>query len=253
MKKIMMALMCLVSLIMASCTPNNPSVSNPLANTKWSGKALETELVATFTADECYIQASGYANGVAVGSYKTSNSDIFITITTTSGDFDGQLNKGDILIASLNTTAQTISLDITLYGQKTNVVLTKLGGSSSGNSGNSGNSGAVDVTAENAFGTWVCTYLEEHYMENGKMEYEVEDQIFYRMILNRDYTYQFYANSQTVTYSGQWTLNGKSATFTYSGSVGKATVEELTAKKLKLRIDGSSSSEYELYYFDRQQ
>lgn len=253
MKKIMMALMCLVSLIMASCTPNNPSVSNPLANTKWSGKALETELVATFTADECYIQASGYANGVAVGSYKTSNSDIFITITTTSGDFDGQLNKGDILIASLNTTAQTISLDITLYGQKTNVVLTKLGGSSSSNSGNSGNSGAVDVTAENAFGTWVCTYLEEHYMENGKMEYEVEDQIFYRMILNRDYTYQFYANSQTVTYSGQWTLNGKSATFTYSGSVGKATVEELTAKKLKLRIDGSSSSEYELYYFDRQQ
>ena len=253
MKKIMMALMCLVSLIMASCTPNNPSVSNPLANTKWSGKALETELVATFTADECYIQASGYASGVAVGSYKTSNSDIFITITTTSGDFDGQLNKGDILIASLNTTAQTISLDITLYGQKTNVVLTKLGGSSSGNSGNSGNSGAVDVTAENAFGTWVCTYLEEHYMENGKMEYEVENQIFIRMILNRDYTYQFYNNSQTPTYSGQWTLNGKSATFTYSGSVGKATVEELTAKKLKLRIDGSSSSEYEVYYFDRQQ
>ena len=250
MKKIMMALMCLVSLIMASCTPNNPSVSNPLANTKWSGKALETEIVATFTADECYIQASGYASGVAVGSYKTSNSDIFITITTTSGDFDGQLNKGDILIASLNTTAQTISLDITLYGQKTNVVLTKLGGSSSGNSGNSG---AVDVTAENAFGTWVCTYLEEHYMENGKMEYEVENQIFIRMILNRDYTYLFYDNSQTPTYSGQWTLSGKNATFTYNGAVGKATVVELTAKTLKLRIDGYYSTEYELYYFDRQQ
>ena len=251
MKKIMMALMCLVSLIMASCTPNTPSVSNPLANTKWSGKALETELVATFTADECYIQASGYANGVAVGTYKTSNSDIFITITTTSGDFDGQLNKGDILIANLNTTAQTISLDITLYGQKTNVVLTKLGGSSSGNSGNG--TGSVDITAENAFGTWVCTYLEEHYMENGKMTYEVENQIFIRMILNRDYTYLFYDNSQTPTYSGQWTLNGKSATFTYSGSVGKATVVELTAKTLKLRIDGYYSTEYELYYFDRQQ
>ena len=125
MKKIMPALLCLVSLIMASCNLNNPSASSPLANTKWSGKALETELVATFTADECYIQASGYANGVAVGSYKTSN---FITITTTSGDFDGQLNKGDILIAVYNKTAQTITLNITLYGQKTKVVLTKIGG-----------------------------------------------------------------------------------------------------------------------------
>ena len=251
MKKIMPALLCLVSLILASCNLNNPSASSPLANTKWSGKALETELVATFTADECYIQASGYANGVAVGSYKTSNEDVFITITTTSGDFDGQLNKGDILIAVYNKTAQTITLDITLYGQKTKVVLTKIGESSSDNSGNS--PGAVEITGENAFGTWVCTYVEEHYMENGRMTYEVENQLFIRLVLNRDYTYLLYENSQTPTYSGQWSLSGNTVTYTYNSSVGKATVEELTAKTLKLRIDGYYGSDYEVYYFDRQQ
>lgn len=246
-KHFLLALTCLASLVMTSCSQNNPSASNPLANTKWSGKALETELVATFTADECYIQASGYAGGVAVGTYKTSGEDVFITITTTSGDFDGQLNAGDILVAVYNKTAQTITIDLTLYGQKTTVVLTKLGGSSSGNG-----SGLVEVTAENAFGNWVCTYLEEHYMENGRMTYEVEDQIFIRMILNRDYTYLFYDNSQTPTYTGQWSLSGTTATFTYSGSVGKATVEELTSKTLKLRINGYYGSDYELYYFDRQ-
>lgn len=108
------------------------------------------------------------------------------------------------------------------------------------------------ITPENVFGTWVCTYMEEHYMEHGKMDYEVEDNIFLRMILNQDYTYQFYANSESVTYSGQWALSGNNVSFTYNGSVGKGTVQSLTSKKLVLRIDSYYDTDYELYYFDRQ-
>ena len=122
---VLMALFCLISLVMASCSQNTPAASNPLANTKWTGKAMQTDVDVTFTTDESYIQVSGYANGTAVGSYKTSNSDVFVTITRTSGDFDGQLNQGDIVIGSFDLNAKTMTINLTLYGEKYPVQLTQ--------------------------------------------------------------------------------------------------------------------------------
>lgn len=124
-KHVLMALLCLVGLFMASCSQNNPSASSPLVNTKWAGKAMQTDVDVTFTTDESYIQVSGYANGTAVGSYKTSNSDVFVTITRTSGDFDGQLNQGDIVIGSFDLNAKTMTINLTLYGEKYPVQLTQ--------------------------------------------------------------------------------------------------------------------------------
>ena len=124
-KHVLMALFCLISLVMASCSQNTPAASNPLANTKWTGKAMQTDVDVTFTTDESYIQVSGYANGTAVGSYKTSNSDVFVTITRTSGDFDGQLNQGDIVIGSFDLNAKTMTINLTLYGEKYPVQLTQ--------------------------------------------------------------------------------------------------------------------------------
>lgn len=124
-KHVLMALLCLVGLFMASCSQNNPSASSPLANTKWAGKAMQTNVEVSFTTDECYIQVSGYANGTAVGTYKTSNSDVFVTITRTSGDFDGQLNQGDIVIGSFDLNAKTMTINLTLYGEKYPVQLTQ--------------------------------------------------------------------------------------------------------------------------------
>ena len=124
-KHVLMALFCLISLVMASCSQNTPAASNPLANTKWTGKAMQTDVDVTFTTDENYIQVSGYANGTAVGTYKTSNSDVFVTITRTSGDFDGQLNQGDIVIGSFDLNAKTMTINLTLYGEKYPVQLTQ--------------------------------------------------------------------------------------------------------------------------------
>ena len=124
-KHVLMALFCLISLVMASCSQNTPAASNPLANTKWTGKAMQTDVDVTFTTDESYIQVSGYANGTAVGTYKTSNSDVFVTITRTSGDFDGQLNQGDIVIGSFDLNAKTMTINLTLYGEKYPVQLTQ--------------------------------------------------------------------------------------------------------------------------------
>ena len=124
-KHVLMALFCLISLVMASCSQNTPAASNPLANTKWTGKAMQTDVDVTFTTDESYIQVSGYANGTAVGTYKTSNSDVFVTITRTSGDIDGQLNQGDIVIASFDLNAKTMTINLTLYGEKYPVQLTQ--------------------------------------------------------------------------------------------------------------------------------
>lgn len=124
-KHVLMALLCLVGLFMASCSQNNPSSSSPLANTKWAGKAMLTNVEVSFTTDECYIQVSDYANGTAVGTYKTSNSDVFVTITRTSGDFDGQLNQGDIVIGSFDLNAKTMTINLTLYGEKYPVQLTQ--------------------------------------------------------------------------------------------------------------------------------
>lgn len=124
-KHVLMALFCLISLVMASCSQNTPAASNPLANTKWTGKAMQTDVDVTFTTNESYIQVSGYANGTAVGTYKTSNSDVFVTITRTSGDFDGQLNQGDIVIGSFDLNAKTMTINLTLYGEKYPVQLTQ--------------------------------------------------------------------------------------------------------------------------------
>lgn len=124
-KHLMMALMCLASLVMASCNSSSPSESSPLANTKWTGTAMLTSVDITFTADECYIQVSDYVNGVAVGTYKTSNTDLFVTITRTSGDFDGQLNEGDIVIGSFDLKAKTMVVNLSLYGEKYSVLLTQ--------------------------------------------------------------------------------------------------------------------------------
>lgn len=84
-----------------------------------------TSVDVTFTANECYIQVSDYANGVAVGTYKISNSDLFVTITRASGDFDGQLNQGDIIIGSFDLKARTMTIDLSLYGKKYAVKLTQ--------------------------------------------------------------------------------------------------------------------------------
>lgn len=124
-KHVLMALFCLISLVMASCSQNTPAASNPLANTKWTGKAMQTDVDVTFTTDESYIQVSGYANGTAVGTYKTSNSDLFVTITRTSGDFDDQLHQGDIVIGSFDLNAKTMLINLILYGEKYPVQLTQ--------------------------------------------------------------------------------------------------------------------------------
>lgn len=124
-KHVLMALLCLLGLVMASCSKNTPSASSPLADTKWTGKAMKTNVEVSFTTDECYIQVSDYANGTAVGTYKTSNSDLFVTVTRTSGDFDDQLHKGDIVIGSFDLNAKTMLINLTLYGEKYPVQLTQ--------------------------------------------------------------------------------------------------------------------------------
>ena len=86
---------------------------------------MKTNVEVTFTTDECYIQVSDYANGTAAGTYKTSNSDFFVTVTNMSGDFDGQLNKGDIIIGTFDLEAKTLVINLTLYGEKYPAQLTK--------------------------------------------------------------------------------------------------------------------------------
>ena len=121
-------LLCLICMGLISCDKkkNEESSTTSLSNTKWEGTALKTNIKVPFTTEECYIQASGYATGVAVGTYKTNQSDLFITVTNTSGDFDGQLSKGDILIGTFDLKAKTMSIELTLYGQPQKVSLTMI-------------------------------------------------------------------------------------------------------------------------------
>ena len=54
-----------------------------------------------------------------------TNSNLFVTITRASGDFDGQLNQGDIIIGSFDLKARTMTIDLSLYGKKYAVKLTQ--------------------------------------------------------------------------------------------------------------------------------
>ena len=241
-KKLFTAILCLAGLVFIGCTkqeniPDDTSAGNPLANTKWEGEVLQTDLSITFTSDECYIQASGYANGVAVGSYKTNQTDLFITITKTSGSFDAQLSKDDILIGSFDLDAKQMTVKMSLYGEMQTIVL-RMKGSSSNNPNQPVN---PDSYSELILGKWHCTQVYEHV--DGENDIEVVD---IHIVVNADHTYQKKVyNSEWET--GTWSLTGSQL---YAGGAYTFQIIKLTATELNLRL--GDSNEYEEFHFVRE-
>ena len=108
-----MAVFCLVVLALASC-----SNKSELEGTKWKGEVLDTNVTATFTDESCTIAATGYVTGKAAGTYETSKSTVKITVKTTSGSFDGQLEKGDVIYGTYDLNKGYIDITLYLYGRE---------------------------------------------------------------------------------------------------------------------------------------
>ena len=120
-KKVLMAGLCLVALAFASC-----SNMSELEGTKWKGEVLETTVTATFSEKSCTIATSGYVIGNAAGTYETSKSNVIITVKTTSGSFDGQLEKGDVIRGTYNLNKGYMYISLFLYGKEMEFFLDKV-------------------------------------------------------------------------------------------------------------------------------
>ena len=242
-KHLFMALLCFAGMILTACESKNSvqTNDNPLANTKWEGAILQTELMMIFTTDECYIQASGYADGVAVGTYKTSQSDLFVTITKTSGSFDSQLSAGDILIGSYDLSAKKITITMTLYGEKRTIVFKQVNGSTD----NPDQPNNPTSYSELIIGKWHCTKV----YERDDDDFEYGD--FIKLVVNADKTYAMDAFGSDWQY-GTWTLNGTQLDLinSYYSSKISIIITKLTSTELVGRL--GDSQEYEDYYFVRE-
>jgi len=120
-KNLFLAIICLVGLTLVGCEKSKDS----LANTTWTGRSLQTRVIVSFTDKECNIAVHGYCEGNATASYVTDNSTVTVTVNSLSGDFDGQLAKGEKItatydlkkgkmIASKEIYGRTVSLELTL-------------------------------------------------------------------------------------------------------------------------------------------
>ncbi len=98
-------------------TPEPSTNTNDLDGTKWAGVALQTNVEFSFIDDECYLVLSGYANCTAVGTYKTSSPDVYVTLTKITGDSDGQLKVGDVISGKYDLSAKQMTVKIVLYGE----------------------------------------------------------------------------------------------------------------------------------------
>lgn len=126
-KRILLAVICLISLTLVSCNKNEPDDKKnyALAGTTWKGSALLTNVIVSFTKEECTILLSGYVNGTGIASYEASQSTFTATIKNTQGSSDGQLNVGDVITGSFSIEEDKMDIDITLYGEKSTIHLTQ--------------------------------------------------------------------------------------------------------------------------------
>ena len=119
-----MAALCLVGLTFVSCEKSEGLDGDDfLEGTRWSGRALETDVTVTFYDDECSIVLSGYVNGAGVGTYTANKTSLVVTITRLSGDNDNQLHVGDIITGTY--TASKMHIRVLLYGEYRDITLYK--------------------------------------------------------------------------------------------------------------------------------
>ena len=110
-----------MALALASC-----SNKSELEGTKWRGEVLETNVTALFSDESCTITTTGYVSGKAAGTYETSKSTFKMTVKTTSGDFDGQLEKGDVIRGTYNLDKGSMDITLFLYGREMEFTLKKV-------------------------------------------------------------------------------------------------------------------------------
>lgn len=177
---------------------------------------------------------------MAVGTYKTNQSDLYVTITKTSGSFDSQLKEGDILIGTFDLNAKKITLTMTLYGEKQTIELRMQEKSPL-------QPDPSDPTAsysELIIGTWLCTKVYEKVDGEDDME---DTYLLLTMSADKSYVVKLYEGHAGL--KGTWTLEG--AQLTLSGDMErKCTIQKLTQTEMTARTIEPQG--YEEFYFYRQ-
>ena len=124
-KVFLVAALSLMSLLWVGCEPKDEATSkSPLAGTIWRGALQAINIEIDYLEDNtCYIRLTGGVIATAQGTYKTTKSTVYMTITNLTGDFGGNLHKGDVLSATFDLQEETMVFYMPIDGAPRSIEL----------------------------------------------------------------------------------------------------------------------------------
>jgi len=113
-KVFLMAALALMSCLWVGCDKKDSS-TNELVDTKWQGNVDDYITVTlSFIGAECYL-TSNIPGAVAKATHKTDGSQVYITITSVTGDWGGYLEEGTTLSGTYDLNQKTMVFQFMLY------------------------------------------------------------------------------------------------------------------------------------------
>lgn len=114
-----------MSIVLVGCKKDkNVSSNNELTSTVWKGALENINIEISYLEDNaCYIRLTGQVIATAQGTYKTSNSTVYMTITNLTGDFGGNLKVGDVVSATYDLQKKTMVFYLPIDGSPRSIEL----------------------------------------------------------------------------------------------------------------------------------
>ena len=115
-KVFLLALLGLMTILWTGCKKDKDkdNVTTELSGTKWQGNIEHITVTLSFIDSECYL-TSNIPGAVAKATHKTDGSQVYITITSVSGDWGGYLQKGVTLSGTYDLNQKTMVFQFIMY------------------------------------------------------------------------------------------------------------------------------------------